>query len=142
MFKELLARLTHPTAPQTPLPPADARHALGALLVRVAKADQAYLFQEIEQIDRILQSLYDLNPLEAAKMRAACEKLEEQMPDTADLGHIIRDGIERAEVDAMVTALWKVVEADGQRHESELQVVALATEAFGMSPEDAAALRA
>lgn len=141
MFKELLARFTHPDPPTTPLPPADARHALGALLVRVAKADKAYLFQEIEQIDHLLSDLYDLNPLEAAKMRAACEKLEDQMPATEELGHIIRDGVDPEDINALVAALWKVVEADGQRHESELQVVALATEAFGMSPEQADALR-
>lgn len=141
MFKDLLARLAHPEPPRTPLPPADAQHALGALLVRVAKADRAYLFQEIEQIDRLLAEIFGLNPLEAAKMRAACERLEEEMPETAKLGRIIQEGVEPAEVTRVVRGLWSVMEADGQRHESELDIVARATEALGMSPEEAAALR-
>lgn len=43
---------------------------------------------------------------------------------------------------ALVSALWQVADADGQRHDTEQQVVAIATKTFGMSPEAAAALRA
>ena len=49
MFERIIARLRAPVADFTSMPEADARHALGALLVRVAKADGAYLFQEIEE---------------------------------------------------------------------------------------------
>ena len=45
----------------TSMPEEDARHALGAWLVRVAKADGAYLFKEIEEIDHLLADLYGLN---------------------------------------------------------------------------------
>lgn len=141
MFERVLALLRAPAADFTAMPEADARHALGALLVRVAKADGAYLFQEIEEIDHLLADLYDLNAVEAARMRAECEKLEAAMPDTSELGHILSCDVASGECNNLVQALWKVADADGQRHETETHVVALASQAFGMSPEAAAALR-
>lgn len=123
------------------MPEADARHALGALLVRVAKADGAYLFQEIEEIDHLLADIYELNAIQAARMRAECEKLEAAMPDTTELADILSAAVTDSERDLFVTALWKVADADGQRHETEQNVVAIASQTFGMAPEDAAALR-
>ena len=84
MFERILA-LFDKAVPTTPLPPADAKYALGALMVRTAMADKAYLFQEVEEIDRVLARMYGLKPLEAAKMRAQCERLEHELPKTADL---------------------------------------------------------
>jgi len=141
MLEKLLARLHLADPPQTPMPPADAQHALGALVVRVAKADKTYLFSEIHEIDHLLADLYALNPVEAARMRAQCEKLEAAMPDTTDLAHILKAGIRETEKEAFVRALWAVARADGVRHASERQVVALASEALGMAPERAEALR-
>jgi len=141
MFERLLKLLRAPVADFTAMPEADARHALGALLVRVAKADGAYLFQEIEEIDHLLADLYTLNAVQAARMRAECEKLEAAMPDTNALAHILSCDVTKSECDGLVRALWKVADTDGQRHDTETQVVAIATQTFGMSPEDAAALR-
>ncbi|MDB4054225.1 TerB family tellurite resistance protein [Octadecabacter sp.] len=45
------------------------------------------------------------------------------------------------ECDNLASALWKVADADGQRHDTEEKVVAIATQGFVMSPEAAAALR-
>ncbi len=42
MFERILA-LFDTSMPTTPLPPADAKYALGALMVRTAMADKAYL---------------------------------------------------------------------------------------------------
>lgn len=141
MFERILSALRAPAAEFTQMPEADARHALGALLVRVAKADGAYLFQEIEEIDHLLAELYQLNAVDAARMRAECERLEAAMPDTSELAHILSCSVTSSERDELVRALWTVADADGQRHDTETQVVAIATETFGMSPEAAALLR-
>ena len=141
MFERIIARLRAAATEITPMPEADAQHALGALLVRVAKADGAYLFQEIEEIDHMLADLYQLNAVKAAMMRAECEKLEAAMPDTAELAHILTDAVGQEQRDAFVRALWTVADADGQRHEREQQVIAITSDAFGLSPEDAASLR-
>jgi len=141
MFEKLIARFRAPFVDLTPMPPADTRHALGALMVRVAKADGSYLFQEIEEIDHLSADLYGFNAVQAAKFRAECEKLEVAMPDTPRLTDILTQTIDTDERDILVAALWKVADADGQRHETEQAVVAIATQSLGMSPEDAAALR-
>jgi uncharacterized tellurite resistance protein B-like protein len=134
MFERLLSHFkSDPIV--TPMAPEDAQHALGALLVRVAKADKAYLFQEIEQIDRILAERYDLNPLDAARMRASCEKLEEALPSTAEMAEIINREMPIEDREAMITAMWTIMLADGQQHSTEEHVVARASEIFGIAPE-------
>ena len=95
------------------MPEKDAQHALGALLVRAAKVDKAYLFEEVEQIDAVLMYMYKLNPVEAAKMRASCEKLEEDMPETEALAGILEKAMSEADTLAAVAALWSVVFVDG-----------------------------
>ena len=94
MFEGILALFRGTVPSETQLPPADVQHALGALLVRAAKADHAYLFEEVEQIDEVLATRYDLDPVAAAKLRASCEKLEEDMPDTTQLAGILHDAID------------------------------------------------
>jgi uncharacterized tellurite resistance protein B-like protein len=124
------------------LPDADAKHALGALLVRVAQADKAYLFQEVERIDRILAKRFDLNPLDAAKMRASCERLSDEMPDTDQLIAVLHDAIDVKEREATLLALWQVVFSDGQLHETEDELVTLVQQTLGVSAETCAKLRA
>ena len=119
MFERILSLFTGSDEFHTELPEADAQHALGALMVRAAKADRAYLFEEVEQIDAVLAKLYDLNPVEAAKMRAGCERLEEEMPATEDLAGILHNAISASDREAAVAALWSIVFADGVEHEEE-----------------------
>lgn len=116
-----------------PLPELDAAHAIGALLVRVAKADHVYLFEELEQIDRILAQRNGMNPVDAAKMRAECERLEAAIPDTPRFSERIRDGVSYDERHEVVRALWKVVLADGIREEHEVALVDLIQEQLGIS---------
>lgn len=137
MFDQILALFSSKSKFQTELPVADARTALGALMVRAAKADKAYLFEEVEQIDAVLGKLYDLNAIEAAKMRAQCELLEEEMPQTEDLAGILHDAIAVDEREAAVKALWSVVFADGVEHEEEDELLHAVEAALGVSPADA-----
>lgn len=134
MFDRILS-LFQPQASVTKLPEADAQHAMGALLVRAAKADRAYLFEEIEHIDDLLAHRYGLNPVEAAKLRAECEKLEEAMPDTAALAAVLHDAISYEEREATVAALWEVVFADGHEVEAEDILLHQIEALLGVSPE-------
>lgn len=134
MFDRILS-LFQPQASVTQLPEADAKHAMGALLVRAAKADKAYLFEEIEHIDDLLAHRYGLNPVEAAKLRAECEKLEEAMPDTAALAAVLHDAISYSEREATVAALWQVVFADGHEVEAEDILLHQIEALLGVSPE-------
>lgn len=135
MFSRILALFHVDNKFTTPLPAADARTALGALMVRAAKSDHAYLFEEVEQIDLVLGKLYSLNPIEAAKMRAGCEKLEEEMPATEELAGILHDAIGQEEREAAVAALWSVVFADGVEQQEEDDFLHAIEAALGVSPE-------
>ena len=134
MIDRLLSFFQNPEAHETPLPEADARHALGALMVRAAKADHIYLFEEVQQIDKVLAERYDLNPVDVAKMRAACERLEAQMPETTELADILKTAISEGEKEATVAALWKVVFADGVEHENEDELLHQVEAVLGVSP--------
>lgn len=135
MFSRILALFHLDNDFSTPLPKADARNALGALMVRAAKADHAYLFEEVEKIDAVLSKLYGLNPVQAAKMRAGCEKLEEEMPATEDLAEILHNAISVEAREAAVAALWSVVFADGEERPEEDLLLHAIEKSLGVSPE-------
>lgn len=125
-----------------PLPDPDAELALGALLVRVAQADRDYQLEEISLIDRILARLYKHNAIEAAKVRATCEKLHAAAPETDTFGKLIRETTGLEERLAALDALWEVVLADGQQKEGEMKIVEDARKAMGLSHADSQAARA
>jgi uncharacterized tellurite resistance protein B-like protein len=74
MFADLLRRLTDP-AP-APLADTDARLALGALLVRLARSDGDYAAIEVARIDAILSARYGLS--DPSDLRADCERSAEE----------------------------------------------------------------
>ena len=124
-----------------PLPDPDAELALGALLVRVAKSDRDYQLEEISLIDRILARLYRHNAIEAAKVRATCEKLHAAAPETDTFGKLIRETTGLQERLAALDALWEVVLADGVQAEGEEKIVEDARKAMGLSYADSQAAR-
>lgn len=139
MLKKLFQSF-RPAEP-APLPDPDAELALGALLVRVAQADRDYQVEEISLIDRILARMYQHNAIEAAKVRATCEKLHAAAPDTNTFGKLIRETTGLEERLAALDALWEVVLADGEQKEGELKIVEDARKAMGLSFADSEAAR-
>ncbi len=138
MLERLFPRRT-PTP--TPLPQPNAQLALGALLVRVALANQEYLASEVAQIDRILAATFTLKPLDAAKLRAECEALERHAPGTPEFTEILRDEIPYSERLALGEAMWAVAMADGQRDDDEEQQLLAIETALGLSDLDIATAR-
>ena len=139
MLKKLFQSF-RPAEP-APLPDPDAELALGALLVRVAQADRDYQREEISLIDRILARMYQHNAIEAAKVRATCEKLHAAAPETDTFGKLIRETTGLEERLAALDALWEVVLADGDQKEGELKIVEEARKAMGLSFADSEAAR-
>ncbi|KQI71660.1 hypothetical protein AN191_11775 [Loktanella sp. 5RATIMAR09] len=142
MLERLTAFFGNPTGYHTPLPEADASHAMGALLVRAAKADHTYLVEEIAMIDKILAQRHGINPVAAAKMRAECELLERKIPKTTDIAAILETAIGTTEKEATLLALWQVVYADGITHDEEDEVLHQIEAVFGVGPERAKELQA
>jgi uncharacterized tellurite resistance protein B-like protein len=124
------------------LPDPDAELALGALLVRVAKSDREYQVSEISLIDRILARLYQHNAVEAAKIRATCEKLHAAAPESDTFAKLIRETTGIDERLAALDALWEVVLADGVQNDDEFRIVEEARAAMGLSEIDSEKSRA
>ncbi len=123
------------------LPDPDAELALGALMVRVAQSDREYQLEEISLIDRILARLYQHNAIEAAKVRATCEKLQAAAPESNTFGQLIRETTGIEERLAAMDALWEVVLADNKEHPGEVTIVEEARIAMGLSAADSKAAR-
>ena len=139
MFERLFPRRA--PAPE-PLPQPNPQLALGALLVRVAFADEDYRATEIGQIDRILAQTFEIGPIEAAKLRATCEKLERDAPGTPEFAEILREEVDYADRKALGDAMWSVALADGHRHEKEETQLRAIETALGLTEIDMQAARA
>jgi uncharacterized tellurite resistance protein B-like protein len=139
MFADLLRRLSAPEP--EPLPDPDARRALAALLVRLARSDGDYAESEISRIDRIAMTRYGLSPFEAAALRREAEQLEAEAPDTVRFTRSIKDAVPYEEREAVLEALWDVVLADGARDHEEDGLLRLVANLLGVSDRDSARAR-
>ena len=113
MIRSLLSKLSQPDP--SPLGDDDARLAIAALLVRLARSDHAYGATEIAEITRILFHRYGLTPDAAATLRQNAEKLEADAPDTVRFTNAVKDGVPLDDRIAVIEAAWSVVLADGVR---------------------------
>jgi uncharacterized tellurite resistance protein B-like protein len=139
MFADFLKRLT---APQPdPLTEGDARLALTALLVRVARADGAYDPEEQDRIDRITAARYALSPFEATALRKEAETLESEAPDTVRFTRAIKDAVAYEDRIAVIESLWQVVLADGVREAEEDALLRLVSGFLGINDRDSALAR-
>lgn len=134
MIADLLKRLTAPDP--SPMPETDARLALAALLVRIARSDGTYSDSEVERIDRILARRYGLEPAAAQALRGEAEALEGQAPDTVRFTRAIKDAVAYEEREAVIEALWAVVLADGTRDQEEDALLRLVASLLGVTDRD------
>ena len=139
MFADFLNRLTAPHP--APLSDPDARLALTALLVRIAKSDGDYATDEVERIDRIITKRYSLSPFETAKLRGDAETLEAEAPDTVRFTRAIKDAVAYDDRIAVVEALWSVVLADRVREIEEDALLRLVANLLGVNDRDSALAR-
>ncbi|SPJ24789.1 TerB family tellurite resistance protein [Palleronia abyssalis] len=134
MFADLIRRLTDP-APD-PMPETDARLALAALLVRLARADDVYESAEKDRIDRSLATRYGLSQSEARALRSEAELVETEAPDTVRFTRAIKDGVPYDDRIGVIEALWDVVLADGHRDEEEDSLMRMIAPMLGVNDRD------
>ena len=139
MIKDLLNRLIQPEP--EPLPDEDARLALTALLVRVARSDNQYTPDEKGRIDEITQARYALSASDASALRTEAEALEAEAPDTVRFTRAIKDAVPYEDRLAVIEALWKVVLADGKREQEEDALLRLVSNLLGITDRDSALAR-
>ena len=131
MFANLLNALLAPT-PQR-LTEIDARLALAALMVRIARTDHFYAAQEVERIERVLTQRYGLDPFAAADLRRAAEDLETQAPDTIRFTRALKDAVPLEDRAGLMQSLWSVALSDGSRDADEDQMLRLIANLLGLS---------
>lgn len=139
MFGEFLKRLTQPQPAL--LPDEDARLALTALLVRVARTDGHYDPDEAARIDRINAARYGLSDTRAQQLRQQAEQLESEAPDTVRFTRAIKDAVAYEDRIGVIEALWQVVLADGVREAEEDALLRLVSNLLGINDRDSALAR-
>ena len=119
----------------------DAKQAMAALMVRIAKSDDDYAIAECERIDAILSILYGLSSIEASSLRNHAEALEANAPDTVRFTRAIKDAVPYEGRFEVVRALWQVVLADGERGHEEDALMRLLASLLGVNDRDSAIAR-
>jgi uncharacterized tellurite resistance protein B-like protein len=139
MFADFLRRLTAPAPSRLPDP--EARLALAALLVRVARSDGHYQASEQARIDRLLQTRYHLTEAGAHDLRADAEQLEVEAPDTVRFTRAIKDAVPYEDRELVIEALWQVALADGRRDSDEDATLRLVANLLGVTDQSSALAR-
>ncbi|MCF1709056.1 TerB family tellurite resistance protein [Tabrizicola sp. J26] len=127
--------------------PAPARHdpeaklALAALMVRVAKADGTYDQEERDQIDRVLAAQFGLVPAAAAMLRSDAEALEAEAPDTVRFTRVLKESFPLEARAKLMEALWEIVLSDGARDDDEESLMRLVASLLGLTDVDSALAR-
>lgn len=123
------------------LPEPDARLALAALLVRIARTDGLYAAEEVERIDRILMERHGLGPFEAARLRAEAEEVEAEAPDTVRFTRAIKAHVAQEDRAALLVSLWTVALTDGLRDAEEDRLMRLVANLLGLTDVESALAR-
>jgi uncharacterized tellurite resistance protein B-like protein len=135
----LLRALFAPTPPRLAEP--DARLALAALLVRVARSDGHYAADEVAHIDAILKMRHGLSDTGAAYLRTEAEAVEAEAPDTVRFTRALKSAVPLEDRTALVEALWKVALADGGRDADEDRMLRLVANLLGLTDVESARAR-
>jgi uncharacterized tellurite resistance protein B-like protein len=139
MIGDLFRRLTGASEAE-PAGQMDARLAMAALLVRVARSDDSYTAVEAGQIEGILRENYDLDEAGAATLRGEAEQAEEEAPDTVQFTRLVKDAVPYEDRRSVVEALWRVAISDGIQA-GERGFLRLVASLLGVSDQDSARAR-
>ncbi len=139
MIGDFLKRLGGTEPSETP--DADARLALAALLVRVARSNWEYADVEADRIELILSRRYGISTDEAAALRDEAEGIEAEANDTVQFTRAIKDAVAYEDRDTVIEALWELVLSDGVRDHEEDGILRLVAPLLGVNDRDSALAR-
>jgi len=123
------------------LPEPDARLALAALLVRIARTDGLYAAEEVARIERVLMMRHNLGPFDAARLRSDAEVLESEAPDTVRFTRALKAATELEARADLVQSLWAVALADGSRDADEDRLMRMVAGLLGLTDVENARAR-
>ncbi|MGH1367171.1 MAG: TerB family tellurite resistance protein [Maritimibacter sp.] len=134
MFDQLLKSLFAP-AP-APLEDRDARLALTALLVRIARSDGDYAAAERATIREVTAARFGLDDAAVEALMAQAEAFEGQAPDTVKFTEAIKAAVPFEERLSVIDAAWAVVLADGDRADEEDSLMRMIARFLGVNDRD------
>lgn len=140
MLKTLLALLDGPAQTEQ-LQDDDARTALTALLIRVAKEDGHYAPSERVVIHDLIGERYSLDPAQTDALMEEAEAFEAQAGDTVRITRLIKDGVPYINRVEVVEALWQVVLADDERSDEENAFLRLVVSLIGVTDQESGLAR-
>jgi len=140
MIANLLKRLKAEPTPD-PLESDDARLALAALLVRLAKIDHDYADSEKTLIVQICSQRYALSIDEASALRQEAEEIEATVGDTVHLTRLIKAAVPYEDRFALAVDLWRIVLVDGTRDQAENSFLRLTVKLIGVNDVNSALAR-
>lgn len=141
MFADLIARLFEPPEAAAPMDTEDARVALGALMVRIARADALYDSGERAAILRALSTRYALCAADAEALLKDAEALEENAPDTVRFTRVLKTAVPYDDRLGLIESLWSIVLEDGERDPEEDAIMRQICPLLGVSDKDSGIAR-
>ena len=139
MLKNILKIFTDDNVSQ--LEPDDARLAITALMIRVARSDDDYSKAELNNIISLISARFKLSNDEANELIKEAELVEEQAPDTVRFTKSIKSAIDFDDRIAIIEDLWSVVLTDSFRDTNEDALIRTVVSLLGVSDKDSAFAR-
>ena len=139
MLKNILKIFTDDNVSQ--LEPDDARLAITALMIRVARSDDDYSKAELNNITSLISARFKLSNDEANELIKEAELVEEQAPDTVRFTKSIKSAIDFDDRIAIIEDLWSVVLTDSFRDTNEDALIRTVVSLLGVSDKDSAFAR-
>ena len=123
------------------LEPDDARLAITALMIRVARSDDDYSKAELNNIISLISARFKLSNAEANELIKEAELVEEQAPDTVRFTKSIKSAIDFDDRIAIIEDLWSVVLTDSFRDTNEDALIRTVVSLLSVSDKDSAFAR-
>ena len=139
MLKNILKIFANDNVSQ--LEPDDARLAITALMIRVARSDDDYSKAELNNIISLISARFKLSNAEANELIKEAELVEEQAPDTVRFTKSIKSAIDFDDRIAIIEDLWSVVLTDSFRDTNEDALIRTVVSLLGVSDKDSAFAR-
>jgi uncharacterized tellurite resistance protein B-like protein len=119
----------------------DARMAITALMIRVARSDYDFTNDEFNNIIYLVKKRFDLTDEAANELISEAKLLEEQAPDTVRFTRSIKTAIAFEKRSALVEDLWSIALIDDYRDANEDALIRTVVGLLGVSDKDSALAR-
>ncbi len=140
-LKTAFEGLRGPVEDDTSDDPLRAQAPLAALLVRAARSNSDYDPRQVAMIEAVLIDRLDLSPVQSEELRRAAETLEAETGDTVHLTRAVKDLVPLDDRAELLRDMWRIILADGKRHEEEDGLMRLVSSLLGLADRESAFAR-